>query len=98
MAARVKVAPSVHLAFWQRTAKELALCYDPEKDRLKMQIAREEIALLSSANLSAGSGKFWASDSDSECEDLGDSELLASSSRASTATGALANRPQQPVF
>ena len=32
-------------------------------------------------------GKFWASDSYSECEDLGDAEVLASGRRESAAAG-----------
>ena len=52
-----------------------------------IQRAKEKIELLSCANLRAGMGKFWASDSDSECEDLGDAEVLASGRRESAVAG-----------
>jgi len=63
-----------------------------------IQRAKEEIALLSCANLRAGMGKFWASDSDSDCEDLGDAEMLASGSHKVAAADAFSDGPGQKKF
>ena len=87
MPPQVKLAPSVRLALLQCTTKDGGAISDPARDRYMIQRAKEEIALLSCTNLRAGMGKFWASDSDSECEDLGDAEVLASGRRESAAAG-----------
>ena len=84
---QVKLAPSVRLALRQRKAKDGDATSDPVKDRYMLQRANEEIALLSCANLSAGMGKFWASDSDSECDVLGEVELLSSGRRGAPCSG-----------
>lgn len=42
-----------------------------------MAVSTQEIMLGSSSRLCEGSGKFWSSDSDLECEDLGDADALA---------------------
>jgi hypothetical protein len=85
MPTQVKLAPSVRLALRQCTAKDGGPFSDPAKDQYMIQRDREEIALLSCANLSAGMGKFWASDSESECEDLGDAEPLHTDCRKTAA-------------
>ena len=92
MPPQVKLAPSIRLALRQCKAKDGDATSNPAKDRYLLQRAREEIALLSCANLKAGMGNFWASDSDSECEDLGDAEVLASGRCVSVAGGVPSSR------
>ena len=64
-------------------AKEPSRQLDLEFDKQKMLLAREKILLCSSAPLCARTGKFWDSDSDSDCEGLGDADVLAQSHRRS---------------
>lgn len=85
----MKIAPSIWKALYRIMARDLPwIIHDATK--LLMASSMPEIMSGPSTHLCEGSRKFWNSNSDSECEDLGDADLLAQRAIHQTMTAAMA--------
>lgn len=71
----MSLAPSIRGALRRVTAKDL-VSWDHDGAMFLMKQSMLEAEAYSSKNLSEGVGKFWATDLDSDCDDLGEGVLL----------------------
>jgi hypothetical protein len=76
------VAPAVRNALRRASAKEVKPANSSFSDWRDLTFARDLIDVGSSIPIEAVRGKFWESDSEGDCDDLGNADILATPSRS----------------
>jgi hypothetical protein len=71
MPSGVVVAPAVRKALWRASAKEVKPANSNFSNWRDLTFARDLIDAGSSIPIEAVRGKFWESDSEGDCDDLG---------------------------
>jgi hypothetical protein len=82
MPSGVVVAPAVRKALWRASAKEVKPANSNFSNWRDLTFARDLIDAGSSIPIEAVRGKFWESDSEGDCDDLGNADILAMPSRS----------------